>query len=245
MTRRRGEDGDAMELSVLDEDRWGAGEHTGHWWAQARTIRERVLRLPFLRQLADGSLDPGAFAEYLQQDAFYLAEYSRALALLAAKAPSAGAGAFWAGSAHTAVEAEQALHGQLLSDPLLANLPRPQAPSPTTRGYMHSLVAACAVRPYAVGAAAVLPCFWIYAEVGLALSGGAQEVAEHPFRRWVAEYGDPEFAASARGAVALVEEAAREASAPMREQMREAFLDACRWEELFWDAAHRREVWTR
>ena len=31
----------------------------------------------------------------------------------------------------------------------------------------------------------------------------------------------------------------------MREQMREAFLDACRWEELFWDAAHRREAWTR
>ena len=51
MTRRRGEDGDAMELSVLDEGRWGAGEHTGHWWAQARDIRERVLRLPFLRQL--------------------------------------------------------------------------------------------------------------------------------------------------------------------------------------------------
>ncbi|OAX57013.1 hypothetical protein A5N15_09005 [Rothia kristinae] len=74
-----------MELSILDEDRWGAGEHTGHWWAQARDIRERVLRLPFLRQLADGSLDPGAFAEYLQQDAFYLAEYSRALALLAAR----------------------------------------------------------------------------------------------------------------------------------------------------------------
>ena len=101
------------------------------------------------------------------------------------------------------------------------------------------------MRPYAVGAAAVLPCFWIYAEVGLALSGGAQEVAEHPFRRWVAEYVDPEFAASARGAVAFVEEAARSASAEVREQMREAFLDACRWEELFWDAAHRREAWTR
>lgn len=45
--------------------------------------------------------------------------------------------------------------------------------------------------------------------------------------------------------MALGEEAAREASAEMREQMREAFLDACRWEELFWDAAHRREAWTR
>ena len=225
--------------------RWEAGDFTGSLGADAAEIMGRVRALPFLNGLADGTLEPEAFVEYLQQDSFYLANYSRAMAVLASRAPTPEAAEFWAGSAQTAVAEEKVLHSQLMSDPVLSGIPRPAAPSPTTRGYMYTLMAACAYEPYEVGAAAVLPCFWIYAEVGQELAGRAAAVAEHPYGTWVAEYGDPAFAEATQAAIVLVEEAAAGAGAGVRERMREVFLDASRYEELFWDAAHRREVWSR
>lgn len=269
---------------------WRTGEHTGAWWEDAREIRARVEALPFLRLLAEGTLEPEAFVEYIGQDSFYLANYSRALAMLATRAPSAQAAEFWAGSAQTAVAAERVLHARLIEDPALAGLPRPESPSPTTRGYMYTLLAACAYEPYEVGAAAVLPCFWIYAQVGLDLSarvarsagrrgtveggagtgasteaadgaesgfpttdaadtptvsGTADPAAGHPYRQWIAEYGDPAFVESTQRAIDLVEEAAAGTTEAVRHRMREVFLDASRYEEMFWDAAHRRETWRR
>ena len=57
-------------------------------WAATADIRARIDRLPLLLELADGTLDPERFVEYLVQDDFYLSGYARALAMLAARAPS-------------------------------------------------------------------------------------------------------------------------------------------------------------
>lgn len=224
---------------------WTTGPFCTEAWSAAAPILERTYALPFLAELADGTLAPEVFVDYVRQDAFYLAEYSRALATLAAKAPDAGAGEFWAGSAHIAVAEEKTLHAQLMADPVLADCPRPSAPTATTRGYMHGLLAAAAYEPYEVGAAAVLPCFWIYAEVGLRLADRAAASSGHPYARWMAEYGDPAFVASTQRAIDLVDEAAAAASPRVRERMLEAFLDASHWEERFWTAPYEREAWTR
>ena len=51
-----------------------------------------------------------------------------------------------------------------------------------------------------VGAAAVLPCFWIYAEVGRDLAARASGVLatdlQHPYAQWVTTYDAPEFHAA-------------------------------------------------
>ena len=224
---------------------WRTGDFTASLWEDAAEILTRIHQLDFLTELAEGTLSPEIFVEYIQQDSFYLVDYAKALAMLSARAPHPRAGQFWAGAASGAVAAEQELHAELIGDQRLADLPRPETLSATTRGYMHTLTTACAYDPYEVGAAAVLPCFWIYAEVGIRLAARARQVADHPFGRWMAEYGDPEFIEAAQQAIDLVDEAASGASGQVREQMREAFLDASRYEELFWSAAYAREVWTR
>lgn len=229
---------------MSSEGFWTTGAITSQWWTDAADIMDRVRRLDFLRELADGTLSPEIFVDYIHQDSFYLSNYSRALATLAARAPSSEAAEFWAGSASTAVAEEKALHSQLMADPRLADVPGPGAPSPTTRGYTYTLLAACAYEPYEVGAAAVLPCFWIYAEVGRDLGSRSAAVEGHPYRRWVEEYGDPAFAEATNTAIGLVEDAAERATERVRDRMREVFLDASRFEEMFWEAAYRRERWT-
>ncbi|WP_030013359.1 MULTISPECIES: TenA family protein [Micrococcales] len=228
----------------MNETIWRTGPFTGRLWSDAAEILARVGELRFLAELADGTLDPGVFVHYIQQDEFYLANYSRAMAVLASRAPTSDAAEFWAGSASSAVAEEKILHEQLLGDERLSGHSVPEVPSATTRGYMYTLLAACAYEPYEVGAAAVLPCFWIYADVGRRLAGRATEIADHPYGQWVMEYGDPAFAEATQRAIDVVEEAAAAATEPVRERMREVFLDASRYEELFWDAAHRRESWS-
>ncbi|MCV2491852.1 TenA family protein [Geodermatophilus sp. YIM 151500] len=214
-------------------------------WAATAEVRRAIDELPFLAELGDGSLAPAVFRHYLEQDALYLAGYARALSLLAARSPDAGAASFWASSAHGCGVVETQLHADLLADELLGGPGRtgPQpAPSPTCLGYTSFLIATAATAPYAVGAAAVLPCYWVYAEVGRRLAAAAAAAPGHPYRRWVAAYDAEGFQQAAREARRITDAAA--GAAPHEEAaMRTAFGLAVRYEEAFWRAAHEREAW--
>ena len=109
------------------------------------------------------------------------------------------------------------------------------------------LTAVAATESYAVGAAAALPCFWIYAEVGRALAASAAQVLaadpNHPYAQWVTTYDAPEFQESASRARELVDEAAAHAGERERAAMATAFTVATRFELLFWDTALNPQPW--
>ncbi len=134
-------------------------------WDHTKVLRDSIDNLEFLRCLGDGTLPLESFRFYIEQDALYLAGYAKALALLASKAPDPVTGAFWATSSATAATEESSLHRQLLTDGVLPVSDAPVAHSPACLGYVSYLTATVATEPYPVGAAAVLSCFWIYAEV--------------------------------------------------------------------------------
>ncbi|MDO5082432.1 TenA family transcriptional regulator [Arachnia propionica] len=223
---------------------WPTRDFSAACWQHIAPIRQRIDRLPLLVELADGTLEARRFVEYIVQDDFYLRGYSRALAQLAARAPQARARAFWARSAGEAVEAEVLMHDALLNDPLLKDVPHASTPSPTTRGYVNFIQTAVAYEPYPVGVAAVLPCYWVYAQVGLDLAERAATVQEHPYGTWVAAYADPAFQQATATAIDLLDEAAESADEATRTQMLSVFADATRYEELFWERSHHLEAWT-
>lgn len=222
-----------------------AGPFTRSLWEASATIRERIDSLDFLARLADGSLDPAVFAGYLVQDRWYLESYRKALALLASRADDADAATLWALGAAAIHEEEQGMQEQALADPRLAPLVREEPPSLTTRAYRDSLLALAATAPYPVAVAAVLPCYWVYAEVGARLLERAGELTGHPYGTWVETYGDPSFQETAAQAIAEAERCAASASEPVRAAMTEEFLDAVRFEELFWESAGACERWKR
>ena len=154
----------------------GTDRFTDLLWDRTKVLRESIDDLEFLRRLGDGTLPLDAFRFYIEQDALYLAGYAKALALLAAKAPDPGTAAFWANSAATAATEESALHRGLLTGGVLPPAEGTPAHSPACLGYVSYLTATVATDPYPVGAAAVLPCFWIYAEVGRDLAVRAADV---------------------------------------------------------------------
>lgn len=209
-----------------------AGPWTAALWAAGGETWRQILDLPFVRALGDGTLDEDLFAFYLDQDALYLRDYSRALATLSARADTAEAQVHWAAGAHEAIAAESQLH-----EGWLANRARLGGPSPITMGYTNFLRASAAGDDYVVGAAAILPCYWLYEEVGAVLS--SQNHADHPYAEWLSMYGGEEFAADVARSLAEVERAFEAASPAQRVRAARAYLSACVYEREFFDQAHR------
>lgn len=209
-----------------------AGPWTAALWAAGGETWHQILDLPFVRALGDGTLDEDLFSFYLDQDALYLRDYSRALATLSARADTAEAQVHWAAGAHEAIAAESQLH-----EGWLANRARLGGPSPITMGYTNFLRAFTAGEDYVVGAAAILPCYWLYEEVGAVLS--SQNHADHPYAEWLSLYGGEEFAADVARSLAEVERAFEAASPAQRVRAARAYLSACVYEREFFDQAHR------
>jgi len=196
-------------------------------WGEVAALREEVDGCAFVTALARGDLDREAFHRYLAQDALYLGEYSRALAVASSLAPAAEEQVFWARSAADALAVEAELHRSRVGD----HLPDP---APVTTAYTDHLLAASSRGSYPELVAALLPCFWLYSDVGQRLAAAGHDA--HPYRDWLATYADPAFTASTRTAVAVADRAARTASPLERERMRVAFTASVRHELAFFCA---------
>jgi thiaminase/transcriptional activator TenA len=205
-------------------------------------IFERILAHPFLAGLTDGSLPRESFRHYVVEDALYLVDYARALALVGARAPDDAAIAMFASHARGALEVERALHAGLLAE--LGVPPgalRAASAGPTTLAYTSYLLRTCHQGSFAEGLAAVLPCYWIYAEVGARLL--ARSSPDPLYARWIGTYGGEEFAGIVAEVLALVDRTGEAASASEEAAMRERVLTTSRYEWMFWDASWRRETW--
>lgn len=211
-------------------------EVEARWWSAIDDVRSGIDDLPFIRGLADGTLARAPFLEYLAQDALYLRDYARVLAEASRLAPDAAAQAFWAGSASGAIAGELELHESWLGAE--ASVTEPDA---ITTAYLDHLLATAARGDYAVLVAALLPCFWLYTDLGERLAAGgfgdAALAPEHPYASWLATYADPAFAAATREAVAIVTRVASHATPGVRERMLRAFRVSSEHELAFFDRA--------
>lgn len=205
------------------------------WWSAIAPVREQTEDLGFIRGLADGTLDRAHFLEYIAQDSVYLHAYARVLARVSEIAPTPEEQAFWARAANGAIIGELELHRARLGGDAPIHVAT-EAPSAATSGYVNHLLAA-STKDYEEAAAAVLPCFWIYADLGQRLLAGAiherAQSPEHPYAEWIATYDDPGFADDTETAIGFVTRAAASATPGTRERMWRAFEAAAVWEREF------------
>lgn len=218
----------------------------GSWSAQLWQVLEptyqAILAHPFLTGLVDGSLGADEFGHYVAQDVHYLRDYSRALAVVGAKAPTPADTAMFARHAAGAVEVELALHATLLPELGLDAAAVAAVPvGPTTCAYTSYLLATAYGGSFADGLAAVLPCYWVYARVGAAL---AERGSPDPrYQRWIDSYAADDFTALVEEVLALVDRAGPGLGPKEQEQAAGHLRMTARYEWMFWDAAHRREEW--
>ena len=210
-----------------------------HAWQEALPIYRNITAMPFIKELADGTLNIEAFKYYLQQDAHYLEYFARTLAVIAAKVPDVNTMLDFIRFAEGAIIVERALHDSYFTEYNVAE----RAPlSPTCHHYVHFMQSTAFAADVAVAMAAVLPCFWIYKEVGDHILQH-QVKGANPYQGWINTYAGEEFGSIVKKAIALCDAAAAEASPLQRQKMTEAFVTASRLEFAFWDSAYRLERW--
>lgn len=211
-------------------------------WAKNAARFETIRTMPFNEELARGTLSRERFQHYMIQDAHYLIAFGRALAVAAAKADDADGLVQFSHAAEVAVIVERSLHSDFMqqfgvSPEAFAATPL----SPACDHYTSYLIATAWSASYPVALAALLPCFWIYAEIGRDIHGRA--VRPNPYNAWIETYAGEEFHAAVRGVIATVDKVAATVSPSVLAEMHKAFTRATQLEWVFWDSAYRLEQW--
>ncbi|MFQ5784873.1 MAG: thiaminase II [Alphaproteobacteria bacterium] len=211
-------------------------------WAAIAPVYDAIVAHPFNRELAAGSLSTERFRHYLLQDAVFLVAFSRALAVAAARAPDTDSMIHFTDRVREGVVDERVLHDRFFRDYGIA--PETAActePSPTCLNYTNFLMATAYHAPYEVVVAALMPCPWIYWQVGQHIMD--RSAPDNPYQAWIDTYADEAFGAAVRAVIATADGVAEGASDSARADMRAAFARAAEFEWMFWDAAYRLEDW--
>jgi thiaminase/transcriptional activator TenA len=215
---------------------------TDELWRGIADVYGAILAHPFLAGLTDGSLPADAFAFFVVQDALYLQRYAQALAVVASRAPTSAGTEMFARHAAGIVTVERELHDSLLADLGLDPESIDQAePAPTTLAYTSYLMAASRGGSYAEGVGTVLPCYWIYWEVGKELLRRGSP--DPRYQKWIDTYSGDEYGDEVREVLAVTEALGRDLAPAERDRVREHFRATSRYEWMFWDMGYRQERW--
>jgi thiaminase (transcriptional activator TenA) len=215
---------------------------TGRLWGSIDGTFKAILDHPFIEGLADGSLERDAFRFYVVQDALYLREYARALAICAAKGPHEEAIKMFSEHAAGAIAVERQLHEGFFTEfGLSEEQVRGAEMAPTNVGYTSYLLAVAYGGSFPEALGAVLPCYWIYWEVGKRL---LDRGSPNPlYAKWIETYGGEDFAGIVASVLALTDEVGRDLQETETVKVVEHFRTTARFEWMFWDMGYRKEAW--
>lgn len=173
-------------------------------WQKNRDLARACLEHPFVRGLADGSLDSEAFKRYVAQDAFFLQAFLSAYALAAAKCSHQPDRVRRFHNLMGGVLDELKLHvgyGQSLGIDLENVEPLPAVSAYTD--YLRRTAWSGGVDEIV---AAMTPCMTLYAFLGAELSSG--NATGNPYRDWIDTYSGADFAGLTGELESLLDEVA-------------------------------------
>ncbi|PWI56919.1 thiaminase II [Sulfoacidibacillus thermotolerans] len=207
---------------------------------KADALWQQSFAHPFVTELAKGSLAREKFVHYVLNDSYYLTIFAKVQSRAASKAPDLPTIARLAVHAQSTVEAEHLLHETFFS--LLGITPSTDfIPAPTTYAYTTHLLAVAAEGTFGEIIAAILPCYWLYFEIG---ERYRNSTPNHPiYDQWIATYGDEWFGKLVTEQIHLLDVLAQNASEEQRKLMRQHFLRSSEYELRFWDMAYHLESW--
>ena len=215
---------------------------TTELWSDIRPIYSQTLQHPFLKGLSDGSLPRERFQFYLVQDAHYLRAFAQALSVLAAKAPREDWAVTLNQHAANALKTERQLHKSILRSYGIRPTAVSETPmAPVNYAYTNHLIATSFQQPFSHGLAAVLPCYWIYWEVGKELKEKGSKNVD--YQRWIDMYSGEEYGKAVQAVLNMMDAEAARLDNDSRRALKKLFRTSARYEWMFWDMAWRQEKW--
>lgn len=211
---------------------------------EADAIWEASFNHPFVKGIGDGTLSLDKFRYYVQQDAYYLTHFAKVQALGAAKAEDLQTTNSLAKHAQGTYEAEMSLHESFYK---ILNVTEEEKqnfkPAPTAYAYTSHMYRAAYTGHLGDIIAAILPCYWLYYEVGEKLK--ESKPGHEIYDKWIATYGGDEFKASVDEQINRINEIAEKVTEADRLRMKEHFMISSKYELAFWEMAYTLEDWPK
>ena len=199
--------------------------HEVLWEVNAETA-QRCLQHPFVRGLAEGTLDREVFERYIDQDTFFLRAFLRAYALAAAKTDDLAQARLFHRLILGVLD-ELKLHADYAEK--LGSNATDVKPYPATSAYTSFLLRVAWHGCLAETVAAMVPCMRLYTFLGSELVSSLRP--EHPYQDWIKTYSSYDFRALAVELESLFDNVA--VDCPM---VREAYQYAMQCELDFFSA---------
>lgn len=194
-------------------------------------VVEKIKIHPFNVELAEGVLSIEKFQNYIEQDLFYLEEFSRSLSYIASKAPDLHKGKF-------IKYAKDALAWEKF---MVHNFYRKRGFTKdkvelthATLSYSKFLLKTCENEGFEIGVAGILPCFWVYREVGEHITKKSSK--DNQYNRWIETYSSKKFSETVDELIKIFD-----AIIPNQitlQKMLDIFLRSTEMEWHFWNDAY-------
>ncbi|WP_221568486.1 thiaminase II [Alkalihalobacillus sp. TS-13] len=208
----------------------------------ADPIWEASFNHPFVTRIGDGTLPLENFRYYVLQDAYYLSHFARVQSLGAAKSPNIETTASMASHAKGTYEAELGLHENFSKQLGITDEERfTFQPAPTAYAYTSHMYRAAQFGHLGDIIAAILPCYWLYYEIGERLQGFQPE--EPIYQEWIAAYGGEWFRELVEEQINRLDQIAENVTEQDRERMKEHFIISSQYEYGFWEMAYTLQKW--
>lgn len=203
-------------------------------------IMPKIYQHPFNQELAQGTLPIEKFTFYLSQDALYLVDFSKALALTATRLPHDQQSELFIQFSMNALKAERDLHINILKKYAI-HTSTTLKQSPFCFMYTNYLLRMASTATVEEAVASLLPCFWIYQQVGQ--RAYAKKTSHNPYQEWIDLYSSHEFNHSVDLMIATLNDLATQASISCKQKMVYAFRQASLCEWHFWQGAYSQQNW--
>lgn len=211
--------------------------------AAALPIWEAQLEHPFVKGIADGSLEEERFRRWVLQDYRYLEEFARIFAWAVAKADRLESMGWYAAVLDLTLNTEMDLHrGYAARFGLTPEDLEAEPMWPTTRAYTDFLVRTSADGDLLDLLAALLPCAWGYLFIARHVRDGGSPT-DPRYADWVEMYASDDFAEAAEWLRAEMDRLGASISEAKRRRLEEIFVVSSRYEWMFWEMCWHGEEW--
>lgn len=215
---------------------------TEELWNGVSEIYQNILAHPFLKGLTDGNLEQTTFQHYAIQDALYLKEFGRGLAILGTRAEDDDEFLTFCNHGANAILVERTLHDSFFKSWGLSSdeVYRTEA-SPNCLLYTSYLISTATTRPYYESLGAFLPCYQIYYEVGKEL---LKKGSPNPiYQKWIDTYGGDEFGKVVEEVLNIMDKISLSLNENQKLAVKKHFIQTSKMEYLFWDMGYKKQNW--
>lgn len=212
---------------------------TEHLLEAAKDIWEGYHEHPFVKGIADGTLDQEKFRYYMIQDYLYLIDYAKVFAIGVAKATDMETLKLFSGYVNQILDGEMDIHkGYMGKLGITQEEVEHTKVALDNLSYTSYMIRVAYDEGPAEVAAAILSCALSYEVIARQMAAEYPDAEKHPFYgEWVSGYANEDYHKANEVLIDLTERLTKNYNEEQLAHLTEIFINCSRYEGAFWDMA--------